>query len=77
MNQIKPTSTESGNLHPVDLIVKPSHRKFFKRDQAIFIYDLLEKGLTSREIAKRLFAETGVDLSVQRIDEYKVKFKFK
>lgn len=70
------TTTKSNEtIHPIVSLVKPTHRSSFNLVQTIYILTLKKKGCTNRETAKRYFAETGIDLSTERVGQIYRRFK--
>lgn len=69
----KPTN-QTATLHPLQAFVK-TNLHLVKTDQVIFIVQLRRSGATFREIAKRLYAEMGIDLDKETIRKQYNKYK--
>ena len=64
---MKHSTNQPGTIHPIMELVNPRHRSTTNLEQIIFILKLSKNGISPREISKRLYSETGKDLSVERV----------
>lgn len=71
------TTNQNEILDPILLLVKPEKRKQVNLEQVKYILRLKKENppVTNREIAKRYYAETGIDLSTERIGQISRRYK--
>lgn len=74
MNKTIPTNLD-GNIHPIVSLVKPRGRGQFKLNQTILVLKLRKEGCSYNTISKRLYAEHGIDLSPQRVNDIYKRFQ--
>lgn len=68
-------TNQTQSIDPIVNLVKPLYRPLVNFHQVKLILKLRKEGLTYREISKRYYAITGIDLSTQRISMIVNRFK--